>query len=206
MVRFGYLALIAASAVATALYLGQSGTALAATATYDFEAQAPPTSTPFSVTNNGVTASFSSPADPGGFTIFTSFFSTLTGNVLLDPGPAGANDLPLTVGFSQPIDSISLLFALNTGDPSTPLTLVTDVGGSKSATGVIPPGFSFPEGALSFIGPAFSSVTLSTSAMDLAVDDIVVTTAAAPVPEPGTWSLVSAGLGALAFVRRRKLN
>lgn len=191
-----YTSWAVAAAAVLGVLSGQPGSASATVATYNFDAQAVGNSTPFSITDNGVTASFSSPADPGGFTISGSFFSTLTGNVLLSPGPAGANDIPLDIAFSQPIASISLLFALN-GPPANPFDLATNAGGSSSATGTIPAGFNFPEGPLSFSGAPFTAVALDTTAFNFAVDDIVVTTAA--VPEPSSWGLVLAGLAALAI-------
>src|SRR4051794_19211065 len=79
---------------------GAADMAQAATATYDFEAQAPFTTfTPFSIPDNGVTATFSSPVDPGGFGVVPAFFATLTGNVLLSPGPAGFDTIPLHISF-----------------------------------------------------------------------------------------------------------
>jgi hypothetical protein len=196
------LTLVAAAALAAALHVGPG--IAEAVSTYNFETQAPGTATPFSVADTGVTASFSSPADPGGFTIAPTFFSTLPGQVLLDPGPAGADNIPLTMGFSQPIASITLLFALNTQVTAVPLNLSTSAGGSASATGAVPAGFAFPEGSLSFTGAPFTSVVLSSPAFDFAIDNVVVTPAVPGVPEPGTLSLVAVGLVALGVVRRRK--
>src|SRR5262249_46366129 len=134
-------------------------------------------------------ASFGSPADPGGFTIGPTFFLTLPGNVLLDPGPAAADQIPLRITFSQPVDQISLLFALNTANTATTLDLSTNAGGTTSATGTIPAGFSFPEGAISFRGVAFTTVDLSTSAFDFAIDDLVVDIAGGR----GALQIVAAG-------------
>src|SRR5262249_58280295 len=53
----------------------------------------------FAYTQRGITATFSSPADPGGFQVAPSFFRDLTGNVLLDPGPRGPAFIPLLVTF-----------------------------------------------------------------------------------------------------------
>ena len=71
--------LAAAAVFGLAVASGWAGTARAAVATYNFDAQAVGTSTPFSITDNGVTASFSSSVDPGGFQIAPSFLVTLTG-------------------------------------------------------------------------------------------------------------------------------
>jgi hypothetical protein len=188
--------------LAASAQIGIPAGANAAAATYDFEAQLG-SSTPFSITNNGVTATFTSPADPGGFIVVPTFLSTLPGNTLAD-GPAGLSDIPLDIAFSEPIASISLLFALDTSDATIPLNLTTNSGGSTSAAGSLQPS-GLVEGSLSFSGTAFTSIELSTTAPDFAVDDITVTTSeVTPTPEPGTWSLLVAGLGGLAAVRRRK--
>jgi len=198
-------------AAALGLILGTGHPAKADLATFDFDSLAVGDSTPFSLTNNGLTASFSSPgSDPGAFEIIPSFFSTLTGNVLLTPGPAGLSNIPLVIDFSQPVTSISLNFALNTGDPTTTLDLTASLGGSivggASATGTVPPGFTFPEGVLSFSG-LFDSVTLSTLALNFAIDNVVVEFNPGVVtPEPS--SLLIAGVLGLGLfggaVRRRR--
>jgi hypothetical protein len=73
--------------------------------------------------------------------------------------------------------------------------------GSAAASGVIPLGFSFPEGVISFSGPAFDRVVLSSAALDLAIDNVSVDA----VPEPGSLSLLVFGaLGALATARLRR--
>src|SRR5215471_13453032 len=54
------------------------------------------TATPFFETNNGITASFSSPADPGGFQTLATFFS-FGPEVVIDPGPAGASFISLDI-------------------------------------------------------------------------------------------------------------
>ena len=51
---------------------------------FNFDSDVLGTPTPFSHSNNGLTATFSSTGDPGGFVVAPTFFLTLTGNVLLD--------------------------------------------------------------------------------------------------------------------------
>src|SRR5205814_943359 len=114
------------------------------------------------------------------------FFSTLTGNILFDPGPALANNIPLTISFSAPLTNLSLLFATNSA-PGVLLVLnafngVTPVG-TVSAGGVTPPGFTFPEGSLAFTGGPFNRVVLSSTASDFAIDNVSATVSAAPEPE-----------------------
>ena len=157
--------------------------------------------TPFTDTVDGLSATFTSPADPGGFAVGSSFFSTLTGGVLLDPGPASANGLPLTISFNALLGSLSLDFATNSG-VGVPLQLQAfdDAlpAGATSAMGTIPPGFSFPEGSISISG-AFNEVVLSSTAFDFAIDNIAVTL----VPEPSDFVLIGLALGACALLRFR---
>lgn len=184
------------AATAAAALLAFAGSASATTATFNFDSDATGTFTPFTDTNNGISAAFSSPADPGGFGIIpasSTGFVTLSGQVLIDPGPAGANNIPLDITFSQQIASISFLFALNDPSNTTSMDLSTGAGGTASATGTIPPNHSFPEGSLSFSGKPFTTVTLSSLAPDFAIDDLVVTTPSASVPEPGSLLLLAAG-------------
>src|SRR5215471_12195237 len=148
------------------------------------------TATPFSVANNGITASFSSPADPGGFQTLATFFS-LGPEVVIDPGPAGASFIALDILFSAPITSISMDFAT---DGSGPLNLVALLGlgavGATSATGTIPAGFAFPEGTISFSGLVFDGVRLNSIAdPNFAIGNVSVVPAA--VPEPSSWVLLA---------------
>jgi hypothetical protein len=163
--------------------------------------------TPFTDTVAGLQASFSSNGDPGGFTVDDSMgiLKTLTGNILV----SGASNFTLTIDFSAPQTSISTNFATDP-EPETfePLNLSAFNGasevGSTSATGVIPPGFELPEGVISFSGPAFNSVVLSSPAFGFAIDNVTVST----VPEPSSLSLVAfagfVGLCVSAITRLRR--
>lgn len=179
--------------------------AASASAVFNFDSDSLGTSTTFTDTVNGLSATFSSSADPGGFVVYPSMFETLTGNVLGDPGPAGENNLDLSIAFSQNLSALSLDFA--TADFSTPLPLVitayenSSLAGSSSAVGSFPIGFSFPEGQISFSGEIFNQVVISSAAPDFAVDNISATT----VPEPAGYGLFGLGLLALGIpaVRRK---
>jgi hypothetical protein len=178
---------------------------LQAEVVYNFNADVLGKTTPFTDTVSGLAATFTSSGDPAGFVVGPTFFSALTGNVLLDPGPAGLNNLALMVVFSAPQTSISLNFATNSA-PGVLFNLNAFSGasavGSAAASGVIPLGFSFPEGVISFSGPAFDRVVLSSSALDFAIDNVTVDA----IPEPGALSLLTLGmLGcfAKAWLRRR---
>lgn len=175
--------------------------------------------TPFTNIDNGISAAFSSSGDPGGFSVVPSFFSfDTTGNVLEDPGPAGLDNLTLTVAFSEPITNINLDFALNTYGVSDQLTLSAYSGtssiGSNSATGTFPVGYLYPEGTIGFsYSSGFDSVVLSSNAQDFAVDNIAVTTSTganatfnfntSSVPEPSTILLFVFGLLGLGAFRMK---
>jgi hypothetical protein len=186
------------------LFLSGQGQAKA-DALYNFEDVALNTSTPFSDTESGITANFSSPADPGGFTIITSFWvAPISGNVLYDPGPANAGSIPLDVSFSSSLTSVTLDFAT---DGSSPFTVDAYAGGvsgtfigASTDTGVIPSGGTYPQGIITFSSATpFNAITFSaSSAPFFAVDNIDVV----PVPEPATLAL--AGLGGLSLLLFRR--
>lgn len=174
---------------------------------FNFDGDSLGTSTNFTDTVNGLSATFSSTADPGGFVVYPSIFETLTGNVLGDPGPAGLDNLALSVTFSQNLSAVTLDFATADFATPSPLTISayenTRPAGSASATGSFLSGFSFPEGEIAFTGGPFNQLVISSTATDFAVDNINVITAA---PEPAVSALFGAGLLALSMpsLRRRK--
>lgn len=174
-------------------------------ATFNFDSDPIGEATPFSDTNNGLTAAFSSPADPGGFAVAASFFTTLTGNVLLDPGPSGASNIALDIAFSASASSLSMLFATDGSG-----TFVLDayengtLVGSASGVGVVQAS-GFPEGTITFNGATFNSIVLtSPSTPYFAIDDVSVTTGV--VPEPSCLLLMGGGLlGLGSLLSRRSL-
>jgi len=193
------------AALALALLPGALTHLHAGVVTFNFDSDISGNFTPFTDTVSGLSATFSTSGDPGGFTIGPTFFQSLTGQVIFDPGPAGLNDLTLSILFSAPQVSISLNFATNSVG-GVPLVLNAFNGatpvGSSNATGTIPVGFFFPEGLLSFGGASFDRVVLSSTAPNFAIDNVTVNDAGA-VPEPGALLLCAGALGGLFLMRRR---
>jgi hypothetical protein len=179
-------------------------TAQAGVIVFDFDGDTVGTTTTFTDTVNGLSATFSSPSDPGGFVIQPTIFQALNGNVLGDPGPAGANGIPLDISFSSPLAAISLVFATADFGTPSPFTLTTFNGGTQvgmtSSAGFVPPGFTFPEGEIAFEGAAFNRVELATTAPDFAIDQVATVGA----PEPGAVWIAGMGLVALGCLRRRR--
>jgi hypothetical protein len=164
---------------------------------FNFDSDSLGTSTTFTDTVNGLSATFSSTADPGGFVVYGSIFDALTGNVLGDPGPASTNGVDLSIALSNNLSAIALNFATADFGAASPLTITayentTEVG-SATATGTVPGGFTFPEGEVALSGKTFNNIVVSSSAPDFAVDDISATVA----PEPAVCGLLGLGLLAL---------
>jgi hypothetical protein len=186
--------------------LALAGFALTAHAAnvFTFDADTLGTSTQFTDTVGGISATFSSPSDPGGFQIQPTIFQALNGNVLGDPGPAGASGIPLIVTFNQDLSAIAAVFATADFGPASPFTLTAFLGntqvGSVTQTGFVPAGFTFPEGEIAFGGSPFNRVVFSSPAPDFAVDQLAV----APTPEPGSIWLFGFGLVGVALLLRRK--
>jgi hypothetical protein len=172
-------------------------------ALFNFNSDLVGTQTTFTDTNGGISATFSSPLDPGGFVVAPTFFLTLTRNVLLDPGPAGASNIPLMISFSRNLTDIVMSFAT---DGTGPITVTAfengTMVGSSTAIGIIPMGFSFPEGTISFVGADFNSVVLSATTPFFAVDNINAT-AVTPVGEPSSAALAGIAIFGLGLALKR---
>ena len=183
----------------------------AGAATIDFSA-VPAGATPFSLPLGDVTARFSAVADPAAFAVVPTRFATLGAQVLQD---AGFTPSALTIQFSAPVPDFSAAFATDDSGPATPLLLTAYRGGAvvgeARASGAVPAGFFFPEGAIGFSGSSFDRVVLDAGAAAFALGGIQVTGSRTEVPgfprtevpEPGTTGLLGAGVLALGLARRR---
>ena len=179
---------------------------------YDLEDLPFDAQTALSDMQGGTTAAFSSLADPGGFKINQSFFFTLTGQVLLSPGGAGQDGIPLIIQFDHRLNSITLNFATSDFDPFTLEAFSGGPGGqsvgSISETGQIPTDYFVPEGSISFSSPSltsFDTVQLTSSAQDFAVDNISISVIPKAVPEANTCVLLAAGFASLLCMGWRRV-
>ena len=179
--------------------------ALAGPVTFDFEDQPFGGDTPLSITQDSLTATFMSPGDPGAFGITSAFglYPEMTGNILLSPGSAFVDSVPLTISFSEAISSITFQFGLGGTAPGAMIQLLTDAGGSALATGTVPIGSLLPQGLLTFTGAAFRQIALSSNTLDFGIDNLTVSAAVTPVPEPAPMAMIALGLAWLSAKRRR---
>jgi hypothetical protein len=153
------------------------------------------TSTPFTDTVNGITASFSGSSDPGAFDT-----SSTTGTVSWGPEMVVTNstDSVLTILFSQVLSSVTLDFGTE-NFTSTPdaLNLAASLGGSSAgtsnATGGSDP-VAFFEGSLTFNSGNFDKIVLSSDSPIFAVGNITVAADSSAVPEPSSAILLGGGL------------
>ncbi len=195
------------------LLAGLLSTAAAhATAVFNFDGDSLGTATGFTDTDNasGLSATFSSNNDPGGFVVYQSPFQTLTGNVLGDPGPSGQDGLTLNVAFNQVLNAVTLDFATSDFNTASPFTLDAfyngTLVGTATQTGQFLSGSSFPEGEIAFDSSNFNQITLSSPAADFTVDNITV--AAAPAPEPASLALIALAFTAFGVpcLRRKRAS
>jgi hypothetical protein len=196
------------------LMLGVPSVLSATPVTFTFDADAVGTLTSFTDTVGGLSATFSSSGDPGGFVVRPTILSApeSIGNVLYDPGPADLRNLVLFLTFSEDILSISMNFANSLfGDDSfTAQTMYLRAFqngipvGTAAAVGASVGHVLFQlEGVLSFSGDPFNQVQLSSTGWYFAIDNVAVTSNAS-VPEPGSMLLLGTGLCAIGHgVRRR---
>lgn len=166
------------------------------------------TPTPFSDSSNGLTALFSSSADPGGFATSASFLSW--GPEMLSS--QGIN-LTLTVQFYSDaflttpatVDWIQMDFGANAAIPLQLVALLGGPGGtqvgSSTATGTTIT--VAPEGVISFGGPSFDTVELTMLTDPNNPFGIFGVGNISDVPEPDyVWAFPVIGLGLAAWKRQ----
>ena len=207
--------------------LGGLSAARAQTATFDFNAVSVGTPSPMTLTQNGMTVTFTDdlglPApgkpvyDDGQFAVGAAesgYSSRFSGNVLSSLyGYSGAHH-PLVMLFQQPIYDVSLDYGTDYSNGATPpVTLFAYEGntlvGSQTFT---PQTLVFaPEGSLDFSSAtAFNSVRLSAApSANLLVDNVKITDVSPnAVPEASPAAVFAVGLLSLAGLgvraRRRR--
>jgi hypothetical protein len=190
---------------------------LKADSIFNFDGDATGTVTPFSTSNNNLTASFAAfdgaTPQPNGFSVWNNAFVNFAGgNNLYEtadiPGLPNYTNLTLQILFSSPVNSVTFPFALNAPGGST-LTLTAFSGGTQIGQIVSGPstpfGNSYSYGTLAFNpGQTFDELQLG-NAFEFAIDDLATTnvTPVSGVPEPASVALMFFGLaGILAYVRR----
>jgi hypothetical protein len=161
---------------------------------YDFVI---PSETPFSLTSNGLTATFDCNNGPRSCSaIDLTGIISLPGTVL-----ATSTATSMSILFSSNATSISLdfstfgagLFELSTLENGAPVGFVTAPGK--------------PGGTISFTGGPFNGVIMDSTSIapGLAIDNVDVKPVATATPEPATLLLLVSGLGGVAALWRRKI-
>jgi hypothetical protein len=174
--------------------------AAAQAVTFDFEANTPGTTTPFTDTVGGLSATFTGQASvcaSGGL------FHTLTANVLIQDLCVINQSGPLGVSLYSDLSTASFDFATAGGVASLTVQAFENANlvSTSTFTSSVPPGFFNGEGLASVTG-TFNRLVL-TSADILAIDNINATPQTG-VSEPASMSLLGAGLCALILARRRR--
>lgn len=177
-----------------ALMLAATATASGGSIVFDFNALVVGTTTQFPDTVGGLTTTYSSPSDPGAFVVSQSFFTTLTGNILLQ----NVSGAVLSIDFSDPQSSVALSFATATVDPfEMDAYSGSTLLGSSTASGLVRSS-QFPEGIISFSGGPFDRVLLFTrDGSPFAIDDVTA------MPEPSSLLLIVFGFTALRGLATR---
>jgi hypothetical protein len=193
------------------ILLAGSAAVVRADSIFNFDNIPDSTTTAFSDTSNGVTATFTSNIADGFIVQSANQFQGFVGGNNLYQQDPPYTFITLRIGFSAPQASTVFNFALN-GTSNATLTLTPflagaavgspfTVGSSLSSDSV------YSYGSLAFNpGLDFDSFELSSNVEAIALDDLSVSPAAVSgVPEPAPVALLLFGMaGMLAFVRYRQ--
>jgi hypothetical protein len=213
--------------LALVFFLSFSAVAGTTSVTFDFDNCIPQGivyhSTPLDQTCSGVTAHFGSPHDGwlgGGYSVQnagTTFWtlSLFSGNYLV---PNGLDPGALDVHFSQPVYSVSFVFATaDFNQNEVPTTIQTDayfnstlLGSAQShgtyGSDTMPMGtLTLDTGSKAFNWMEIWIPWQTLGSSDVLVDTIVVTTGTVTqTPEPGTLLLLGTGIVSLTSLMRRR--
>lgn len=199
MMHFRHIA-----AITAALTLSSSP-ATAQTALFNFENAGANVVAPLSLTNSGITATFTGEG-VGVCDVEPLNFAGLSGLALIQGYCIPASFGALEIVFSSQISSLQFNFAMaSVGDAA--LTFDAFLGnasaGSVNALAVLPPGLDFVEGAILFAGDFDRVILTSADNIAFGIDNLSATA----VPEPSTFALLCSGFALLgAAVRRRPNN
>jgi hypothetical protein len=153
-------------------------------------------------------ANFAGTPTATGFSVQSGFPSPLfSGQFLVDVGGTATDTLLLA--FNTPIFSLQVDFGLNVlaAAPAGLLSLVTPVGGTGQASaavgGPLQGGTLIFSSAVPFATAQLSAFNAAGQPVFFAIDDLILNTEIAPIPEPVTGVLVLTGLGLVARKRLR---
>lgn len=113
----------------------------------------------------------------------------------------GMNTLFSSTGVTDPVGAIAQVSAA--GDIHTHIDFTISGDGAATATAYL---IALEIGAPDALGYSMPFYLAFNSGLDEEVFEGAVGTLLAPVPEPGTWAMLIAGLGLLGVMRRRQLG